>query len=154
MKHYMKKLLFLLPLLLIVFTACSKSDDDSPKGTSVLKATINGVEKNFNTVRAIRSSDDDSDELYEVTASINNDPSETISFRIYPNDLGATHYFKLSFMYIKNGKSYSSIGSTLNLVLIDTQNRTYKGNFAGTVDGVNGTSGSVKITNGSFEIYY
>ncbi|HUH26574.1 MAG TPA: hypothetical protein VLY87_08095 [Flavobacterium sp.] len=150
----MKKIFFLLPLFLLIFSGCN-SDDNETKGTSVIKATINGVEKTFNTVTAIRSSDDSTDELYEVKASVNNDPSETISFRIYPDDLGATHYFNLTFMYTKNSNNYSSMnGSTLNVVLIDTQNRTYKGNFSGTVNGVNGTTGSVKITNESFEIYY
>jgi len=151
----MKKIIFLLPLFLLLFSACKSDDDATTKGTSIIKATINGAEKTFNTVTAIRSSDDSTDELYNVTASINNDPSETISFRIYPDDLGATHYFNLTFMYKKNSNSYSSMnGSTLNVVLTDTQKRAYKGNFAGTVSGVNGTTGSLKITNGSFEIYY
>ena len=42
----MKKIIFLLPLFLLLFSAC-KSDDDATKGTSVIKATINGVKKHL-----------------------------------------------------------------------------------------------------------
>nr|WP_297309533.1 hypothetical protein [uncultured Flavobacterium sp.] len=152
----MKKILSLLPLFLLLFSACSSdsSDNDNSSKISTLKATINGVEKNFNTVSAIRDSDDYYDEVYHVTASINNNPNEMITFKFYPENLGATYYFQSSFMYIKNTNNYSSTGSTLNLVLIDTKNKTYKGNFSGKVVGVNGTNGSVTITNGSFEIFY
>ena len=53
----MKKIIFLLPLFLLLFSAC-KSDDDATttKGTSVVKATIDGVEKTFNTINVVRSS--------------------------------------------------------------------------------------------------
>lgn len=147
----MKKIIFLLPIFLLLFSACKSDDDATTKGTSFIKATINGVEKTFNTVNAISNSHD-SEEYYEVIASINNSPNETLRFIIWPNNPGSTETFKSSLQYVKNNNTYYGTSSSVNVVLINTQNRAYTGNFTGTVEDRNDTS--VRITNASFEVYY
>lgn len=149
----MKKIIFLLPLFLLLFSACKSDDNATTKGTSVVKATINGVEKTFNTVTVVRSNIHSS-ETYLVTASINNDPNETFKFNIYTEYPTDSHDFLSSIDYFKNNITYYIInsGKDGNLVVTYFGDRTYKGNFSANLFGDDNKS--VKITNGSFEIYY
>lgn len=155
----MKKIIFLLPLFLLLFSACKSDDNATTKGTSVVKATINGVEKTFNTVTAIRSGMH-SYETYEVAASINNNPNEMLKFYINVENISDTDEFFRSVKYIKDNMTYeiningnSSNDFDGNAVLIDVSNRTYKGNFNANFKRSNSNQ-LVKVTKGSFEIYY
>lgn len=149
----MKKIIFLLPIFLLLFSACKSDDDTNSKGTSVVKATIDGVEKTFNTINVVRSSMHSS-ETYLVTASINNNPNETFKFNIYAENPSDSHDFLYSIDYFKNNTTYSVRDQNDgNVVITHFGDRTYKGNFSVNLFGGNNMQ-QVKITNGSFEIYY
>ena len=149
----MKRILSLIILSAAMITGCSK-DDDEPTPDSFVKATIEGVEYTFNTINV---------ELYpypeegytdvEVTASIDNDPSRTISFIATREVVGphASWYFS----YFENATAMPKVEGQFSTVVNENTQTTLKGTFSGTVQSVgNPVVENRAIANGVFDITY
>lgn len=158
-----KLLLFVAVATLGLTTSCSSDDDGGGNGgSSELKVTIDGVQKTFNTIVVDKETFTDvgGDSWIEltVTATINNDPSEMITFYVDEGDTGA--YAIWSFDYTKNGVNYSTWqgGSTFSSVVQTNSNGKLKGTFTGSLLGdwsnENQEYTTIQTTNGSFNISY
>lgn len=155
----MKKLfLFVAVTTLGLMTSCSSDDNKggNGSGSAELKVTIDGVAKTFNTIVVNEESYTDGGETYvelEITATINNDPSEMIVFSLDEGDLGASAIW--TFYYIKNGESYYHYN--LSSVVQTNSNKKLKGTFSGSVAKWSNEDQQniyVQLTNGSFDISY
>lgn len=154
----MNKIFMFVVLLGFGFVSCSSDDNSGDNGSkSVLTVTIDGVEKVFNTVQVQVETEYDS-AVKRVSASIDNNPSEYITFRIYDADKGVGAL--KSFGYTDNGEYFSNNrdGSFLNSILEVHEGGKLKGTFSGELDNYNYNSTEetkkVKLTNGSFTITY
>jgi hypothetical protein len=145
----MKRLMTLF-LLSAVMMGCS--NDDNPRPRSEVRATIDGVEYVFNTVNV---------ELYpyegytdvEVTASINSDPSRTISFIVAQYAVGpnASWYFA----YFMNQTAMPKVEGEFSTIVHENTATKLRGMFSGIVRSVgNPVEEIAVISNGTFDITY
>lgn len=111
----MKKLIYFLMVTLVTvftFSSCSNDDDsgsiENPKN-SYLKVTIDGNEKTFNTIvvnkRIVEYTGSINETVLDVTASINNDPTEKITFTVEDGQVGSEALWN-NFEYYFNDKVY------------------------------------------------
>ncbi len=159
----MKKIFLFVAALTLSLTSCS-SDDNSGgnggNGNSVLKVTINGVQKTFNSVVVNKNTETYDGETWvelRVTATINNDPSEMITFYVDEGDVGA--YTIWSFEYSKDATSFSTNGGdiTFSSVVQTNSNGKLKGTFTGSLSSWSNQNQEytyITTTNGSFDISY
>ena len=148
----MKKILTLVTILSLFTISCSKDDDSTPTSTTkFVQMTIDGVEKNFNTVIVDRDTYNagTTDEYTElvVTATIGTSTNEMVVFRLDELDLGSDAIY--SFTYNNGSMQYYNDGVNTNVTTNSGNKIT--GNFSGNI-----TSGSdtKTISNGSFEVNY
>ncbi|HEY0046371.1 MAG TPA: hypothetical protein VGB44_06650 [Flavobacterium sp.] len=154
----MKKLLLL--FLSVAALSCSNDDDDNnssnPSGTVV--ATIDGVEKTFNTVlvNEFYYPAEDGDPAYtelEVTATMGNSTTEVLTFYAVKGIVGS--FGSYDFEYVINGEMYS--GDLTSVVQTNNDSKQLKGNFSGEFSSWDSNSEEVvtiPVTNGSFDIQY
>src|SRR5690606_20771210 len=126
-----KLLLFGTLVLALVFSSCSS--DDSAGSQSVVMARVNGVDKIFNTINVDTETYTEDDVTWTdviVTASINNDPAERISFIVEQGALGldASWYFA----YFLDETFHPKMAGFQTSVTENT-NHSLKGTFAGQV---------------------
>lgn len=161
----MKKLFLFVAVATLGLTSCSSDDDKGGNGenggnrTSELKVTIDGVAKTFNTIDV--SVEDDYDYI-DVTASIDNNPSEIIVFTAEKGATGAGTIY--SFSYYKNGNEhniYATSDTFLTDVVQTNSNGKLKGTFIGKVGNAYWDNDNdeliieeIELTNGSFDISY
>lgn len=153
----MKKILLLFAFASMALISCSSSDDDNKSQSSFVKFTINGVQKNFNSVVVNVNDDYDWDIYYEVVATVNNNPSEILYFEVKQNTTGVNANY--TFNYTVNGNTYALNASNANLSMIVTANTDKKlaGTFSGSLgyySGNNQGGDSVELLNGSFDINF
>ena len=148
----MKRVLLLGTLLLIlIFPSCSSDSDAQP---SVVTARINGVDHIFNTVNVDTQTFTEDDVTYTdviVTASIDNNPNNRISFIVERGVLGldASWYFA----YFLDETAHPSIDGFQTSVTENTNNRLV-GTFAGQVQADEEPFEIIDIENGTFDINY
>lgn len=154
----MNKIFMFVVLLGFGLVSCSSDDNSGNNGSkSELTVTIDGVEKVFNTIQ-VQIETLYNPPIKRVSASIDNNPSEYIIFRIHDGDIGvgALEYFE----YTDNGESFSNNReeSFLNSVLEVHEEGKLKGTFSGElynyINNSTEETKKVKLTNGSFTITY
>ena len=168
----MKKITYFLMVTLVTLFAFSCSnDDDSGNGditnpkNSYLKVSINGNEKTFNTIvvnkKYVEYSDGEKFNLLQVTASINNDSSEKITFAVKEKQLGsdALGYNGDDFFayHIKN-THYTNmlIGDFSHIITKNSENKI-EGTFSGRLnnnENQNQPNDYKDLTKGEFKITY
>ncbi|MEZ4853287.1 hypothetical protein [Flavobacterium sp.] len=150
----MKKILTLVTILSLFTISCSKDDDSSSSNTKFVKMTVDGVEKNFDTVIVNEETYDvgTSDAYTEltVTATIGTSTNEMVVFIVEKGDVGSDVIY--SFVY-KNGSTEYRNNGDLNTNVSTNSSNTIKGNFSGEVLDFS-TDVTKTINNGSFEINY
>ena len=148
----MKKLLLLCTLVLVlIFPSCSSDSENTP---SVVTARIDGVDYVFNTVNVDTETYTEEGFTYTdviVTASINSDPSNRISFIVEQHVLGldASWYFA----YFLNETAHPRMDDFQVSVTQNTNNRLV-GSFAGQVQADEEPFNVVDIEAGTFNITY
>ncbi len=165
----MKKILLFLTTILI-FTSCSKDDETTPivvvptptpTQTSVVKATVNGVNKTYNviSISEVTYTGPYAGDYIILNASIDGSSSNNIEFTIRKNQTGTGA--KGSITLINNGASHydTFIGDTYELNLNVTANNTTKitGSFSGNIGYIDPNTSEttpVPVTNGTIEYYY
>ncbi len=159
----MKK--FLLPIVAtLLFVSCSSDDDNvyvppvtPPASTNFLKATIDGTEYTFDTFNVETETHTEPDFTYtdlHVTASISNDSSKEIVFSLEQNVVGSTDV--IFFFYLLNNEEEfdtDHVGETFVHNVTVNADRRIAGTFSGALARFD-ESGTVQITNGSFDIKY
>lgn len=157
----MKKILALVCTFILILTSCSSDDNggnNDNQGTFPLTVTINGVQKNFNSIFVDEHVYSDSEGSYTeltVIATINGDVSELIHFSVRKNSGTGAIGFE-SFAYTKNDVVYSPFAINEGVYYLDVQtnsNNKLKGTFSATV-GNSETTTIIELTNGSFDISY
>lgn len=155
----MRKIFLFTAVLALGLTSCSSDDNSGGNGgggNSELKVTIDGVQKTFNTVVVNKHVEDGWTEL-AVTATIDNDSSEIITFRVDEGEVGA--YTIWSFEYSKDATSFSTNGGdiTFSSVVQTNSNGKLKGTFTGSLSSWSNQNQEytyITTTNGSFDISY
>lgn len=151
----MKKIFLFVAALTLSLTSCSSDDNSGGNGgggNSELKVTIDGVQKTFNTVVVNKHVEDGWTEL-AVTATIDNDSSEIITFRVDEGEVGADAIW--DFRYTKNGDYHWA--TSFSAVVQTNTNKKIKGTFMASVYSTYDEEGQpimVNLTNGSFDISY
>ena len=155
----MKKILLFFVVVSMGLISCS-SDDNSGEMNANLTVTIDGERKVFNTI-VVDAYDNPEGEFSfrSVTATINNDPTELITFSIsnFSKGSGAMQ----DIQYILNGGSYSLMSNEANFssVVEESKEGRMKGVFTGAltkIDFVDNEFETIKVTltEGSFDINY
>lgn len=161
----MKKLFLFVAALTLSLTSCSSDDNngggEGQIGNSELKVTIDGVQKTFNTIDVNEiEGDNDYGEL-NITASIDNNPSEIIRFTVQKAVTGSNVLY--GFVYVKNGKEYDphyGENSFLTSIVQTNSNDKLKGTFIGKLghfyydSNGNFLTEEIELTDGSFDISY
>lgn len=153
----MKKLLLL--FLSVAALSCSKDDDNgsSTPGGSIV-ATINGVQKTFNSVVVnsetfpAQGTEPAYTEL-TVTGQIGNATTDVLTFYLDKGEVGSDAIYH--FEYVQNGLVYES--NLTSVVQTNNDSKQLKGNFSGTLshwDNDLQEYTTMPVTNGSFDIQY
>lgn len=152
MKH-----LLLFAVVLSTILSCSSDDDKSGNNStnSELKVTIDGVQKTFNKIYVNEIVEDgNGPSILQVSATINDDPSEIITFDIYKGEIGSDRISY--FYYTKNGVlhiPFNGENTYFSSVTQINDNGRIKSSFSGILQAnVNGAE--LSFTNGSLDIYY
>ncbi len=151
----MKKIFLFVAALTLSLTSCSSDDNSGGNGgggNSELKVTIDGVQKTFNTVVVNRQVQDGWTEL-TVTATIDNNPAEIITFNVDEGEVGSDVIW--NFDYTKNGEHHWA--TNFSAVVQTNANKKLKGTFMASVYSTYDEEGQpimVNLTNGSFDISY
>lgn len=143
--------------------SCSSDDNSGGNsgGNSELKVTIDGVQKTFNTIVVNEVHYEDWASDLEITATIDNNPSEMIIFSLEEGSLGASAIW--GFRYTKSGTTYDygysnhEESTSISSVINTNSNKKIKGNFEAVLASgfdENGNLIKVILTNGSFDISY
>ncbi len=144
----------ILPILfaasILLFTSCSE-DSPAPR-PSVVTAKIDGVDYTFNTINVHPV--DYPDEGYtdlEVTASIDNNPDNRISFVIekFAKGTSASWYFA----YFLHETAYPKEPDFI-VDVTDNDNHHLKGTFSGQVKADVEPFDVIQFENGTFDIIY
>ena len=149
----MKKSLLVLLFAIPFFTSCSKDDDSSVK-TSLVSVKIDGEQKIFNTIHVDTENYTEDGASWTdviVTASINNDPSQRISFIVerYALGLDASWYFA----YFLDDTAYPK-DPNFQVAVTENTDHHIKGTFAGQATTDDGTNVTADFENGTFDVYY
>lgn len=151
----MKKI-FLFVVALAFITGISSCSSDDGMRNSVLKVTIDGEEKTFNViVNKLEGSNEEGDSWVEieVTATINNDPTEMLVFGVDEGELGS--HVIWYFGYENDGIEYYD-DTGINYVVEINENGRLKGAFVGIIAGEDNEGNPVEVvfTNGTFDIFH
>lgn len=166
----MKRLFLFVTALTLSLTSCSSDDDkggnENENGNvenSELRVTIDGVQKTFNTI--VVNEEHYEEEHWasdlEITATIDNNPSEMIILSLEEGSLGASAIW--GFWYTKSGTTYSNgyssseESTSISSVISTNSNKKIKGTFEAVLASgfdENGNLIKVVLTDGSFDISY
>lgn len=158
-KKLMKKLIYFLMVTVFTFSSCSNDDDsgsiENPKN-SYLKVTIDGVEKTFNSIVVNKKKDEFEVDVLEVTASINNESSEKITFSLKDGQIGSDAISGYGwFMYIYNNKSYQE--ESFSHIISKNSDNKIEGTFNGKMHWYNNDTHNYEykvFTKGELKINY
>lgn len=149
----MKKIFLFLAAASLSLASCSSDDGGSSNGGDSVTFKVNGVEKTFNTVQVEEVVWDEGtpDEFsqIEVTASMNNSPTEFVTFSVEPDGVGADALY--DFRYTAAGDQFYSYDSFVSIVQTNTGSKL-RGTFSGTLN--SGGEATKTITEGEFNISY
>jgi hypothetical protein len=159
LKHFtkMKKLiLFTLTALSLSLTSCSDDDGAATNNGGnggTFTATVNGVQKTYNTVTVSEDSYSDGEVYLKVTGSQEGSADENIYFEMAKNETGTNAIYYSEFTTA--GVQYYA-GNLNTNVTVNNANQV-KGTFSGPIYNTNSTEQDqvlFTITNGTFTANY
>ncbi|TGN22932.1 hypothetical protein [Empedobacter tilapiae] len=159
---------FLMVTLVTLFTFSCSNDDDSGNGdvnnpkNSYLKATIDGKEKTFNTIvvnkKYIEYNDGEKVTLLQVTASIDNNPTEKITFALREGQIGSDalgYDGGDMFAYYKDNIHYTNMAiGDFSYIINKNSDNKIEGTFSGLLYNNYNSSDFKEFTKGEFKIQY
>ncbi|HRE76866.1 MAG TPA: hypothetical protein PLL09_03475 [Flavobacterium sp.] len=146
------KLLLILSFALLGIYSCSSDDDKSD--VNFIRAKFDGVEQKFNIINVVvtpEMTDPETNYTYKdiiVTATMNSDATKIFVLKSEYNVTGDIiwgMYYTTDETYYENDENFTNSNVTEN------SNGRYKGTFYGSL---NNASGTIVITDGSFDIIY
>lgn len=147
------KILLFLCFALIGICSCSSDDDKSD--VNFIRAKFDGVEVKFNIINVVVTpeiTDPDTNYTYKdiiVTATMNSDTSKTLMMTSEYNVTDVDEIWRFS--YSNNGVTYELNEENFSSEIVENSGGRYKGTFYGNLIG---SSGTIVITDGSFDIIY
>ncbi len=156
LKHFMKKNLFAPLLLILLFTACKKSDTAKSTGENTIIATADGKATTYTSATGINGLSSFSGNyvlnltsiiFYPNTIEVEVTSPTAIEAKTYTNTASANPVYIFFGAYATDD---SKVSGTLTITSINATN--IKGTFSGDV--YNGSGDKKTISNGSFNVNF
>lgn len=165
----MKKILsFFVVVTIVAFIACDSNNNPADTEVIALRINVNGVPLNFTTVK-VESEDvvpTNGNPPYTdliVTATISNDPTKRVLFRLAKNETGTETCYYFAYTGDIDPSDPDDIGTDYQYVrrfdrdkfsinILENSANNLKGTFSGKL--LNFKSEAITISNGSFDIKY
>ncbi|ESU26623.1 hypothetical protein FLJC2902T_25970 [Flavobacterium limnosediminis JC2902] len=147
----MKKIILFLAILSVsFFSSCSKDDDSNnstPTPEGFVSAKINGVQKNFTVIDVDVIEYPEYTDV-EITAHLNNDPSNTFELNL-TRDSGEIYFVQYSEI-----ENYYQPSETFTITINENTTNKLKGTLTGTMNHSFNILEPITVTEGTFDINY